>query len=349
MSEADGGGRVLVAVHDGGWVDRRRGRYMASEIVKFEAVELFGAREEIVRADSAEVGCAGGPCPRAGERLVAIFSRPFVRTEYRGSFGRSETSEIPCTVYVFATTKDAALIDAAAEVARANNAEREAYIRRNESESAGSDLRRKLEAMTEQFEKASRELGDAVNERLGIADDRDKQRRRADRLERDVALLRREVGEKRARELLGNATETRTPRRDRAMTDESLIEWAASWVPDDPPGQRARFADALRTEIVARGADRARLEARLGVVTAAADTAAEVERERDDANAAAVRAHEEVSQLVAVILEAQRTQSLDVVNLVVRTHDGFPAVDFDLIRGRTTAAQAPIQPSERER
>jgi hypothetical protein len=29
------------------------------------------------------------------------------------------------------------------------------------------------------------------------------------------------------------------------MTRESLIEWAASWVPDNPPGQRQRFADSL--------------------------------------------------------------------------------------------------------
>ncbi len=33
------------------------------------------------------------------------------------------------------------------------------------------------------------------------------------------------------------------------MSDESLVEWAASWVPDDPSGQRARFAEALRSEL----------------------------------------------------------------------------------------------------
>ena len=35
------------------------------------------------------------------------------------------------------------------------------------------------------------------------------------------------------------------------MTRESLIEWAAHWVPDAPPGQRKRFADALAVELAA--------------------------------------------------------------------------------------------------
>jgi len=33
------------------------------------------------------------------------------------------------------------------------------------------------------------------------------------------------------------------------LTRESLIDWAASWVPDSPAGQRKRFADALAAEL----------------------------------------------------------------------------------------------------
>jgi hypothetical protein len=34
-----------------------------------------------------------------------------------------------------------------------------------------------------------------------------------------------------------------------ALTRESLIEWASSWVPDSPPGQRTRFSAALAAEL----------------------------------------------------------------------------------------------------
>lgn len=33
------------------------------------------------------------------------------------------------------------------------------------------------------------------------------------------------------------------------MTRASLIDWASHWVPDDPPGQRARFVAALTQEL----------------------------------------------------------------------------------------------------
>jgi hypothetical protein len=33
------------------------------------------------------------------------------------------------------------------------------------------------------------------------------------------------------------------------LSDESLVEWASGWVPDEPPGQRARFVQALRNEL----------------------------------------------------------------------------------------------------
>jgi hypothetical protein len=33
------------------------------------------------------------------------------------------------------------------------------------------------------------------------------------------------------------------------MTKQTIIEWAAHWVPDEPPGQRKRFADALSSEL----------------------------------------------------------------------------------------------------
>lgn len=36
---------------------------------------------------------------------------------------------------------------------------------------------------------------------------------------------------------------------EQIMTRESLIEWAAHWVPDSPPGQRTRFIEALRAEL----------------------------------------------------------------------------------------------------
>lgn len=36
------------------------------------------------------------------------------------------------------------------------------------------------------------------------------------------------------------------------LTDDSLIEWASYWVADDPPGQRARFAEAMRNELMQR-------------------------------------------------------------------------------------------------
>lgn len=36
------------------------------------------------------------------------------------------------------------------------------------------------------------------------------------------------------------------------LTNASLVEWASSWVPDDPPGQRARFCEGLRAELEAR-------------------------------------------------------------------------------------------------
>lgn len=39
---------------------------------------------------------------------------------------------------------------------------------------------------------------------------------------------------------------------DRNLTDESIIEWAASWVRDEPEGQRERFAKALREELERR-------------------------------------------------------------------------------------------------
>jgi hypothetical protein len=35
------------------------------------------------------------------------------------------------------------------------------------------------------------------------------------------------------------------------LTRESLIEWAAHWVPDSPPGQRKRFTTALAIELQA--------------------------------------------------------------------------------------------------
>lgn len=33
------------------------------------------------------------------------------------------------------------------------------------------------------------------------------------------------------------------------MTKESVVEWAASWVPDVPAGQKQRFAEALAAEL----------------------------------------------------------------------------------------------------
>jgi hypothetical protein len=33
------------------------------------------------------------------------------------------------------------------------------------------------------------------------------------------------------------------------VTKESIVEWAAHWVRDEPPGQRARFAEALAMEL----------------------------------------------------------------------------------------------------
>jgi hypothetical protein len=39
------------------------------------------------------------------------------------------------------------------------------------------------------------------------------------------------------------------------LTDKSIIEWAAAWVPDEPPGQRERFATALREELTRRWPD----------------------------------------------------------------------------------------------
>jgi hypothetical protein len=36
------------------------------------------------------------------------------------------------------------------------------------------------------------------------------------------------------------------------LTDESIVEWASGWVLDSPPGQRARFAEALREELLRR-------------------------------------------------------------------------------------------------
>lgn len=33
------------------------------------------------------------------------------------------------------------------------------------------------------------------------------------------------------------------------MTKASIVEWASSWVPDSPPGQRQRFSEALATEL----------------------------------------------------------------------------------------------------
>ena len=33
------------------------------------------------------------------------------------------------------------------------------------------------------------------------------------------------------------------------LTDDSLIDWASGWVQDEPPGQRARFVEALRHEL----------------------------------------------------------------------------------------------------
>lgn len=38
----------------------------------------------------------------------------------------------------------------------------------------------------------------------------------------------------------------------RNLTDESIIEWAASWVRDEPEGERERFAKALREELQRR-------------------------------------------------------------------------------------------------
>jgi hypothetical protein len=35
------------------------------------------------------------------------------------------------------------------------------------------------------------------------------------------------------------------------LNRESLIEWAAHWVPDSPPGQRQRFTEALAAELKA--------------------------------------------------------------------------------------------------
>lgn len=34
------------------------------------------------------------------------------------------------------------------------------------------------------------------------------------------------------------------------LTKESLIEWASSWVPDNPAGQRERFAKGLASELM---------------------------------------------------------------------------------------------------
>lgn len=36
------------------------------------------------------------------------------------------------------------------------------------------------------------------------------------------------------------------------LSNESVLEWAASWVPDEPPGQRARFVEGLRRELECR-------------------------------------------------------------------------------------------------
>lgn len=36
------------------------------------------------------------------------------------------------------------------------------------------------------------------------------------------------------------------------LSNESVLEWAASWVPDEPPGQRARFVEGLRRELESR-------------------------------------------------------------------------------------------------
>lgn len=33
------------------------------------------------------------------------------------------------------------------------------------------------------------------------------------------------------------------------LTRESLIDWASHWVPDEPPGQRGRFTEALAEEL----------------------------------------------------------------------------------------------------
>lgn len=33
------------------------------------------------------------------------------------------------------------------------------------------------------------------------------------------------------------------------MNKESLVDWASSWVPDVPEGQRKRFAEALASEL----------------------------------------------------------------------------------------------------
>lgn len=38
------------------------------------------------------------------------------------------------------------------------------------------------------------------------------------------------------------------------LSDESLVEWASSWVHDEPPGQRDRFVKALREELARRAA-----------------------------------------------------------------------------------------------
>lgn len=103
------------------------------------------------------------------------------------------------------------------------------------------------------------------------------------------------------------------------MTPESIVEWAASWVPDDPPGQRERFIDGLRLELDALRAELASyklaseswdacrkenesLRAELAECRAELSAAEQIaEERRDRAKAAEARAERYKEALVAAL------------------------------------------------
>lgn len=47
----------------------------------------------------------------------------------------------------------------------------------------------------------------------------------------------------------GQPASSETPVKYINLTPESFVEWAQGWVPDEPRGQRARFASAMREEL----------------------------------------------------------------------------------------------------